>query len=124
MKVIRLDQLNREQFQEDEGKVVKSDAGAIELPSVELTYPPKKEKGSWEDDFPFSQVGQVSSLEDNHIDRIGLAYLACVCFCWWFFYRFYWMHHHFPPAFGEYCVSPNSVVTLGVLTVIVKNRGG
>ena len=53
MEVIRLDQLNREQFQEDEGKVVKSDAGAIELPSMELTYPPKK-KGSWEDEFPFS----------------------------------------------------------------------
>ena len=79
MEVIRLDQLNREQFQEDEGKVVKSDAGAIELPSMELTYPPKK-KVAGKMSFLFPQVGYVSSLEDNHIDRIGLAYFALCLF--------------------------------------------
>jgi len=37
---------------------------AYELPSRELTYPPKK--WHFEDDFPFPKVGYVNSLEGNH----------------------------------------------------------
>ena len=33
------------------------------LPSRELTYPIPKAQGTFEDDFPFPQVGYVNSLE-------------------------------------------------------------
>ena len=39
----------------------------VELPSRELTYPPKPKKWHFEDDFPFPQVGYVNSLEGIYI---------------------------------------------------------
>ena len=40
----------------------------LEIPSRELTYPPQK--GTFENDFPFPQVGYVSSLEGTLVHFI------------------------------------------------------
>ena len=45
------------------------DSAYDSIPSWELAYPPTN-KNSWVDDFSFTQVGYVSSLEANMYHKI------------------------------------------------------